>query len=260
MRALVLAALTVAAGSPAASVAAQDAPEAIAATQAVADRLEREWACVRDKQRELVRTVELMREARAQMARSPSGSRAHADALAAIESLRQRAVRLEREAIACRTEPSAAARADAPPEGVVVRTEQPSAAERAVAERNPATRVIERDVLLAGSVHAVVGEQVDGRGTVDAQAVRRAIRAAAPRISRCYDRMVDRGALQRGTIILAFDVEPGGRVTAIRTEQNSFRNQAFAQCVRGAARGLRVAGGASGGDATISYTLRLPAE
>ena len=256
----ILLGLLAAGAVPASAQDGTDPAAAIAGTQAVADRLQREHECVRLKHAELVRTVQLMREAQAQMGRSASGSRAHSDARDAIRSLSQRAVGLEREAIECRTEPSAAARSGAPVGGVVVRHEPLSGSARAVAEANPATRVIERDAVLQGNVKALVGEQVDGSGTIDAQVARGAIRGVASRLSQCYDRMVDRGALTRGTIILVFTVQPTGRVTDIRTEQNRLGNHAFAQCLRTAARHMRPSRGASGGDATLSYTLQFPAD
>lgn len=255
-----------AAGAPAAAAAqsgqgARDADpaSAIAETQAVADRIEREWACIRNQHRQLVRTVALLREARVQMGRSPSGSRAHEDAKAAVRSLRQRALELERAALACRTEPSERARSESPPEGVSYVTAPVDPTARAVAERNPATRVIERDVLLHGSAKAVVGEQVDGAGRIDAAVIRSAVRGVGARLSRCYDRLVDRGALQRGTIILTFTVQPNGRVTGIRTERNTLGSDSFARCLRAAARGIRPSRGATGGEATIAYTLQFPA-
>ena len=134
-----------------------------------------------------------------------------------------------------------------------------SATERAVAQPNPATRVFERDAVLQSNVEAVVGEQVDGRGTIDGAVVRAAIRGVASNLSRCYGRMVDRGALTSGTIILAFTVHENGRVTGVRTEQNSFENAGFARCVRAAGRHIRPSSGSEGGEATVSYTLRFPA-
>jgi hypothetical protein len=201
-----------------------------------------------------------MREAQAQMARSQAGSRAHQDARDAIRSLSQRAVEIERAAIACRSEPSAAAASGAPVGGVITRREPLTGAAAAVAQPNPATRVVERDAVLQGNVKAIVGEQVDGEGTVDAQVVRAAVRGVASRMSRCYDRLVERGALARGTVILVFTIERSGRVTEIRTEQNRVGNPSFALCLRAAARHMRPSRGAEDGDATFSYTLQFPAD
>lgn len=245
----------------ASGAAAQDVDprEAIRDTRAVSERLEREWDCIRDKQTALERVVRLMRESQAQMARTSAGTREHDDARAAIRSLRQRAVLLERQALECRTEPSEEAASGRPVQGVVVREAPRSASERAVAQRNPATRVFERDTVLQSNVKAVVGEQVDGRGTIDGSVVRAAIRGVTSNLSRCYGRMVDRGALSRGTIILAFTVHENGRVTGVRTEQNSFDNTTFARCVRAAGRRIRPSSGSEGGEATVSYTLQFPA-
>lgn len=245
-----------------ATASAQDPSpdQAIAQVSAVADRIAAELACVRARHADLIRTVDLMREAQAQMARSQSGSRAHQDARDAIRSLSQRAIEIERAAIACRSEPSAAAASGAPIGGVITRREPLTGSAAAVAQPNAATRVVERDAVLSPNVKAIVGEQVDGEGTVDAGVVRASVRGVASRLSRCYDRLVERGALARGTVILVFTIEPSGRVTEIRTEQNRLGNNAFAQCLRTAARHMHSSRGAAGGDATFSYTLQFPAD
>jgi len=233
-----------------------DATRAIADTTAVAQRLAGEIRCVRAKQRSLERTVELLEEARQQMRRGTT-DRARNDARDAIRSLRQRAVELEREALECRTEPSDAARSDAPVGGVVYRDPPSDPTAERVAEPNPATRVFERDTLLRTHVHAVVGEQVDGHGRLEQQAVRTAIRGIAGRLSRCYDGLVDRGALQRGRIILAIHVSRSGRSTRVRTERSTIRSAVFQRCVRAAGRTFRVSPPPEGGESVVSYTLRF---
>lgn len=235
-----------------------DPAAAIADAERVALRVEQEMVCLRDKHREMQRAVVLMREAQAQ-ARTGSNEAIRRDAGDAIRSLQQRMVRLEREVLACRRQASVAARADGPVEGVVTRDPPADPRADAVATRNPATRVVESDILLVGNVRAVRGEQVDGRGRVSNERVRDVIRSAASGIDRCYERMAGRAALERGRLLYTFTITSSGTVTRIRTEGSTFRNASFLRCVRGTARGIRVAGGASGGEATFTYTLQLPA-
>lgn len=243
--------------SPLSAAGQEISPEAAASyATATVTRVDQEIDCLRARRIEMERTLRLMEESRQQMGRGDAAARR--DARAAIESLRQRMVRLERESLACRREPSAAARSDAPPEGVVYRDPPADPNADRVAQQNRGTRVVERDVLLFRSVHAVVGEQVDGRGRLDAQVIRAAVRRAASGFSQCYDRLVDHSTLVRGQIIVTFRVRPNGRVTNIRTDQGNMGGATFARCIRTAARRMRPASGPTGGDAEYSYTLRFP--
>jgi hypothetical protein len=243
---------------PGVAAAQIDAAEvAIADADAAASRLDREVACLRSVTSQMRQTLTLMREARAQMLRGESAA-VRRDATTAIQSLRQRLVRLERSALACREPVSARARSDEPVEGVVYRDAPVDSNARRVATENPATHVVERDVLLVGNVRAVRGERVDGRGRIDDQTVRDVIRAAASGIDRCYDELVGRGALARGRVVLTFTIASDGRVGEIETEGSTLRSPRFLSCVRGATRASRAATGTTGGDATFSYTLALP--
>jgi hypothetical protein len=120
--------------------------------------------------------------------------------------------------------------------------------------------VVEEDQRIHPSVTVVRGEQVDGMGRADAGAVARGVRAQAGEIARCYDRLVGRGALARGSIILTFTVAGDGRATRASTEQSTIRDRGFAQCVEAAGRRITLDRGATGGTATYSYTLRFPAD
>jgi len=258
---VLLLALTAAPLGASAQISGTSAPDpgsAIAQADSAAARVEGEVACLRAAAEALRETARLMREARDQMTNARASADARADAQDAIRSLLQRVVRLERQALACRAQPSAAARSNEPVEGVRYVDPPADAEADAVALPNPATREIERDVALVTNVRALVGEQVDGRGTVEASAVRGAVRGIGPQLSRCYDRMVDRGALVSGQIILTFTVSPTGSVGRVRTEGSTFRDAGFARCVRSAGAQLRVGRAALGGDATFAYTLQFP--
>ncbi len=239
------------------SAYAQSDEATLSETQAIASRVAREVACLADKREELARIVQQMEEAQTQM-RSGRTAQAREHGRLALESLTQRAIRVEREIPACRTELSARARRPGPPEGVTTRTEQLSTSEAAVAERNDATRVIERDMVLQPNVAVVVGEQVDGTGRIAREDVRAAVRGAASRFSRCYDRLVDRGALTRGNIVVTFRVTSRGRTTRARAHHGTIRDRRFVRCMTSAARRIRFRTRPTGGDAVFSYTLRFP--
>ncbi len=103
----------------------------------------------------------------------------------------------------------------------------------------------------------MVGERVDGRGTVPADAIRRSVREVAGRFEQCYEGFLERGALQTGTAIVSFTVTGSGRVERTTVEQNTLRDARFASCLRSAASRIRIRSGASGGDARFAYTLRF---
>jgi hypothetical protein len=240
------------------SAYAQQSDEAtLTETQQITSRVAREVACLAEKREELARIVHQMEEAQTQM-RSASTQQAREHGRLALQSLTQRAIRVEREIPACRRELSARARRPGPPEGVTTRTEALDPNEAAVAQPNEATRVIERDAVLQPNVAVVVGQQVDGTGRVAPEEIRAAIRGAAARFSRCYDHLVDRGALTRGNIIVTFRVTSSGRTRAARAHHGTIDDRRFIRCMSSAARRIRVRSRPSGGDAVYSYTLRFP--
>ncbi len=226
-------------------------------TRGIETRVAREVACIAEKREELSRIVRQMEEAQAQMRSGRTEQTREAGRLA-LESLTQRAVRVERTIPECRSELSARARRPGPPEGVTTRTAPLAPSEAAVAEPNEATRVIERNAVLQPNVAVVVGEQVDGTGQVAAEEVRAAVRGAAANFSRCYDHLVDRGALTRGQIIVTFRVTSSGRTIGARAHNGTIDDRRFVSCMSSAARRIRVRSRPNGGDAVYSYTLRFP--
>jgi TonB family protein len=234
-----------------------DPAAASAEVRAVAERVEAEIACLGRVQTELRRVLRQIDEARAQMSSARASDRDRADARASIESLSQRAVELVRRVPACRSQLSRAASTAAPVGGVIVRRQGLEGNASAVGAENPATDVVERDTPLAENVGVVVGERVDGYGTLDAAVVRAAIRSIGAQLSQCYERTVGEGALREGSIILTFTVSSSGHVGRVETERSRFSRR-FDECVRDAGRHIQVGRAPSGGDVAYSYTLRFP--
>jgi hypothetical protein len=219
----------------------------------VAERLPAELRCLQGVQRRLDETVRLLGDAQTQM-RAARGARIRRDAAQAAEALEQRVRGLARELTRCVD--------GAPERDDVVYVDPPTApSERAVAEENPATSVVERDRRLGPYVKVEVGEQVDGTGRVPNAAVRDGITRVAQPLHRCYARLGKHGVLPRGTLVLLFTVTPRGSVRNVKVEQGTVGGPAFARCAHHhARRALRVSSPAVGGSATYSYTFRLGPE
>jgi len=224
------------------SALADDSPAAVQA------RLDGELACVERVSHSLVTTSRLLSEARTQLSGSPAGSAAGRDAAAAVVSLEQRVASLAHDLAAC--VPSSAAQT-----GVVYVAPPPDHAADAVARDAPSLEVLERDVSITSAVRVVLAEKVDGRGRVAAASVNRGVHALSSRLARCYDNLVDRGALVRGRAMLVFTVTPRGSVTRVSAEGSTIGDSRFTRCLADAGRHLRVGEPALGGDATYSYTL-----
>jgi hypothetical protein len=236
----------------------REAETALMETRTVVDRVAREAACLAQKEADLRRIVHQMEEAKRQIEDASSSAEARRDGRLALTALLQRAVRVERAILECRTELSARARRPGPPEGVTTRQAPLHPNEEAVEVQNAATRVVERDAVLQPNVGVVIGEQVDGTGTIAPEEVRAAVRGTASLFSRCYDQLVDRGALARGNIIVTFRVTGAGRTTAARAGHGSLTDRRFVSCMSAATRRIRVRSAPTGGDAVYSYTLRFP--
>jgi len=239
---------------------AQDVDASIAEARAIADRIAREAACLSRKRAELHRIVQQMEDAKRQVDNARSTAEAREHGRLALQALTQRAVRIERSITECRTELSARARRPGPAQGVTVRQAPVHPTDHAVAQPNDHTRVVERDVVLQPNVGVIVGEQVDGTGRIAPEEVRSAIRNSASRFSRCYDQLVDRGALTRGNIVVTFRVTSAGRTTGARAHHGNITDTRFVRCMTSAARRIRVSSPPNGGDAVFSYTLRFPGQ
>jgi hypothetical protein len=224
-------------------------------TEAALARIERETSCLQAHKARLAQLLDLARQAQAQQQR-PGASQAERDAgRDALASLRRQAAEVERAARRCiETGPLAFPASVGAPE-VVRAPPPPDATADAVGELNSATEVIERDVALGPYVRAIVGEKVDGLGAASPAAVQRAMRAIAPRLGACYDRLVDRGPLRSGRLVLAFKVLASGAVTQVAVEENRIRDAAFERCVVEAGRAITVEGGSRGGYSTYAYEL-----
>ncbi|HJL24086.1 MAG TPA: AgmX/PglI C-terminal domain-containing protein, partial [Polyangiaceae bacterium LLY-WYZ-15_(1-7)] len=191
--------------------------------------------------------LELLRDARQQLNAPYEDVRN--DAARAVESLEQRIDDIGEAIRACLPRTSRLE-----PRTVV---QEPTGTEARVERENDATRDVERDARLGEYVRVVVGERVDGMGQLSAGAVRSMVRGVSSRLERCYGELVERGALERGTLILTFTIDERGRPRRVTIDQQQVGDTRFARCVERAGRRLRASTPPSGGEVRYSYTLRF---
>jgi len=227
--------------------------------QAAAARLQAEIDCLRLRRDELDRILRAIREASAQTTALGASDAARRDARAAIESLEQRVFELDRDARRCRDDRPIFPASYVGP-GTTVVQPRPDPAAQQIAQDRPSLDEIEHDAPLALGIRIATAAQVDGRGQVPAAQLRTAVRAIAGRLRQCYDRMLERGALTQGQLDLVFTVAADGRTSRVAVEGAGLPDPTLRQCVTRAGQAIRVAGGARGGQAQFSYTLRFAAE
>lgn len=231
------------------SAARADDPEVD--VDAVRARAKTELRCLRAAHARLGKTLELLDDFYAQMRRASSANIAR-DAAQAIVSLEKRIRELTTDLDTCMR--------GAPKEGPRVRHVEPAPdpAADAVAKPNPATDVVERDRSLGPYVRILVGEKVDGTGRVPERSVRNGVTRIARPMQACYERLVERGALEKGKVVLVFTVTPKGRVRKTRVERSTLGGRTLSRCIEQRVRRvLRVDAPAVGGEATYSYTFQL---
>ncbi len=206
-------------------------------------RAPREIDCLQRQASALRDTIQLLREARAQLDASHADLR---DAAAhSVVSLEQRVARIAEAIKAC-----------VPDEDVQTRVQEHTGNNAAVGQENAATLVVEQNTRLGNYVQVVRGERVDGHGNVSSDEVRRMFGRISGRLQRCYGNYVDRNALEAGTAILSFTVTTSGRVRSVRVEQ-AMGDASFQRCLRHAGRAIRATTSAVGGDVQFAYTLRF---
>jgi TonB family protein len=202
--------------------------------------------CLERVQNDLRTHIGLLRDAVRQLAASDSAARN--DAAQAVVSLEQRIADLGRALSAC-----VPREAHLEPRTVV---QEPTGNEASVRRENRLPAV-DRNQQLTQNVLAVIGLRVDGTGTVPEANVRSGMRDIAPRLERCYERLVRRGALQTGQLVLAFTITTDGRIREVDVEGSTIDNRSFDNCVRSAGRRLRPGTIARGGNARYAYTLKF---
>ena len=230
---------------------------AIGQTTRALEKLDRELACLRDKRERLARLQQLLAQAEAQAHNASLSAREREDGDTAVVSLRRQAADVERESQRCIESAMVFPATETAHPAAQVVSPPPDPAADDVARTNDTGRVVERDTRLSDDVRVVVGEQVDGTGTIEVSTVRAGVRAAGPRLGACYDRMVEHGALREGTMILVFEVTAAGRTTHVGIENDQIRDAGLRRCVDQVGAGLHFDRGATGGSATYSYTLRF---
>lgn len=247
MRTTALCGLLFALAAPAPRAAAQVTTPAERATaleraRALAGCLERHH----DEMQRILRMV-VAAERQRDTARDEAARR---DARAAIDSLLQRAARVQSGARECLGE-------DMPRPGTVVRAPPPDPAAAAVAGTQGSLNIVERDTALTSNIHVVRATQVDGQGQMEPGVVRSAVRRAVPRIERCYGEYLDRGSMSARHLDLVFTFRGNGAARQITIENSDFSDARFSRCIQGAASRIRAASGPRGGEAQFSYRLRF---
>ncbi|MEM1414951.1 MAG: AgmX/PglI C-terminal domain-containing protein [Myxococcota bacterium] len=204
-----------------------------------------ELRCLDVVTRQITATVELLRDAEAQMTADSLELRQHA--AQAVEALEDRLDDLADRLKACLPQTSR------PAVRTVIR--ERTGIEASVGVANDATVVVERDRPLAAGVVATLGERVDGTGRLEARTVATAMRGIGDALRACYDGYLERGALQEGQLILAFTVGPGTGVSRVQVEGATLGDARFSRCVATAGRGLRFGAPPRGGPVRFAYTL-----
>ena len=214
-------------------------------------RAAEELRCLDRVVRQLSETVDLLRDAEAQLEAESAELRQHA--AQAVEALEDRLDDLSDALKECLPQTSRAP---------AVRTivQERTGTEAAVGEVNDATVVVDRRRRLAPGVRVQVGERVDGTGRLPAPTLRRALDAIGDRVGACYESYLERGALEQGRVILGFTVDARGATTRVRTEGATFGDARFERCVAAAGRTLRIGQAPSGGAVGYAYTLTFGPE
>lgn len=257
--------------------------QSAAEIQSASTRLNREVPCLQRQQERLQNTLRLLQEARNQLAQTGAGEAARRDAVHSAEALELRLGVIVGELRMCLGQAGSTtnntANTTPPPSNgsgtngtgtsgrpypprVVVRHQDdgagpPTPAPHPAERPNPATQVIDESRVLQTHVRVERGERVDGAGHADPAAVRSAITNVSPRFERCYQQLVERGALQTGRVYLTFTVTSEGRIRDIRLENFTIYERSFQRCVGAAAGRLYVGQPAVGGSARYSFFLRF---
>ena len=220
--------------------------------RAVGAQRARELArCLSAQSAEMLRVTSLLDAAERQRDTAPDPA-ARRDAEAAIEALLVRIASVQRDTAECLRITVPGPR----PTTVVVEPPADPAAD-AVAGTGGSLPAIEREARLSEYIVVVLAQQVDGRGRLDAGAVRGAFRGAVPGLERCYEQHLGRGSIQAGTLDLVFWLRGAGPAREVTIESSRFSDPELERCVRAAAQNIRTAAAPRGGGAQFSYRLRF---
>lgn len=214
--------------------------------EAVSARSGRELACIEPLQLRLQETLRLLREARSQMGMSRHGQQAQEHAAQSALALEHRVREIAGEIVACVETPE--------PTVTIVTT---ATDQHAAEVENDVVPTVDEARPLTDHVRVIVGQRVDGEGNVEASAIQSAITGIGPRLDACYQRLVDRGALERGQAFISFAVNDRARVGRVRAEGFTLGNSGFERCVRSAANHLRVSAPSDRGITSFSYTIEF---
>ncbi len=228
-----------------ASIATLAVAQSGADPAAVEARLGGEIRCIAQVHEDIGRDLAMLRSAQSQLRHPRAGSRARADAAAAVEAIERRLDERSRVLRGCAATPEPAR---------ATRTETDGAG-----DADPLHgRGILGTTSLSRRVRLRVAQHVDGEGELDGPTLEQALRTISHGFERCYDDYLDRHALHRGGLHLVFTAGTNGRVREVQLEAVEVGDRTFERCVLNAARAMRGAY-ARGGDARISAELEFGA-
>ena len=83
------------------------------------------------------------------------------------------------------------------------------------------------------------------------------VHSIGPRLSQCYDALVERASFQTGTAILSFSVTPQARIERVLIEQLTLEEPGFRRCLSRAMHAISPQMHPRGGLVRFAYILRF---
>ncbi|MCS6856926.1 MAG: hypothetical protein NZM37_04365 [Sandaracinaceae bacterium] len=118
---------------------------------------------------------------------------------------------------------------------------RPGSLEERVAQPADSVRKIHADENIGRHTWVVIGERVDGRGSVSDEGVSHAIRTLGPRFDGCYEEQSARGGPRRGKVELSFSVVDG-RSREVNIEKSGPFDAQFRSCLMRALGAMQIPG------------------
>jgi hypothetical protein len=112
--------------------------------------------------------------------------------------------------------------------------------------------------VLPGRVFVDSAEAIGGDGDVDERVVNGAVSARVPAVQACYERRQRGTPTRAGHVEVSFGLEPSGRVTGARSDENTTGDQRLASCAVAQMASIRVHPGPTGGAVRFAYRFVFP--
>lgn len=97
------------------------------------------------------------------------------------------------------------------------------------------------------------GNEESFSGTIDREAIRRAVLANLRAIKSCYERELNRNPDLFGKLVMEWVIGEQGRVMSARAKTNELGNQRVGECVRGIIRGVKFPEPPTNEEVTVAY-------